>query len=72
MELPAPAYNISGANPRLSDPDKQFDAALNLFRDHTSLVVAKGLVMIRRAISARSGRATTYSQTGPYRPSATG
>src|ERR1019366_9297174 len=31
------------------------------------LVVAKGLLMIRRAVSARSGRATAYSETGPYR-----
>src|ERR1019366_4637985 len=29
--------------------------------------VAKGLLMIRRAVSARSGRATAHSETGPYR-----
>src|ERR1039458_4892276 len=28
--------------------------------------VAKGLLMVRRAVSARSGRATAYSETGPY------
>src|ERR1022692_4839910 len=33
-----------------------------------SCLVAKGLLMIlRAAVSARSGRATTYSETGPYR-----
>jgi hypothetical protein len=36
-----------------------------------STLVAKGLLMIRRAVSARSGRATAYSETGPYRTSAT-
>src|ERR1022692_659877 len=33
-----------------------------------SCLVAKGLLMIlRAAVSARSGRATAYSETGPYR-----
>src|ERR1017187_9460468 len=32
-----------------------------------STLVAKGLLMIRRGVSARSGRATAYSETGPYR-----
>ena len=32
-----------------------------------SSLVAKGLLMIRRAVSARSGRATAHSETGPYR-----
>jgi hypothetical protein len=53
-----------------SNKRKSRDCTLRVRKAHRvnyPLKVAKGLLMIRRAVSARSGRATAHSETGPYR-----